>query len=168
MRSSPSQAGSLFLHLSTSPVTLPVCVGGRGPSPRTRPDGAGKDEREHERLTDGVLAGGDRSAGLGSPGEGRGSGGQRRAGRRGGHHPKGRLCFFRVRTQDTALQEQERPRLRQLRSGVSDSRSVVSGSLQPRGLHSAWDSPGQKAGVGSLSLLNGIFPTQGSNPGLPH
>lgn len=62
MRSSPSQAGSLFLHLSTSPVTLPVCVGGRGPSPRTRPDGAGKDEREHERLTDGVLAGGDRSA----------------------------------------------------------------------------------------------------------
>ena len=31
-----------------------------------------------------------------------------------------------------------------------------------------WDSPGQNTGVGSLSLLQGIFPTQGSNPGPPH
>ena len=31
-----------------------------------------------------------------------------------------------------------------------------------------WDSPGQNTGVGSLSLLQGIFPTEGSNPGLPH
>ena len=30
------------------------------------------------------------------------------------------------------------------------------------------DSRGQNTGVGSLSLLQGIFPTQGSNPGLPH
>ena len=30
------------------------------------------------------------------------------------------------------------------------------------------DSPGQNTGVGSLSLLQGIFPTQGSNGGLPH
>ena len=30
------------------------------------------------------------------------------------------------------------------------------------------DSPGRNTGVGSLSLLQGIFPTQGSNPGLPH
>ena len=29
-----------------------------------------------------------------------------------------------------------------------------------------WNSPGQNTGVGSLSLLQGIFPTQGSNPGL--
>ena len=35
-------------------------------------------------------------------------------------------------------------------------------------LYSPWNSPGQNAGVGSLSLLQGIFPTQGSNPGLPH
>ena len=28
-----------------------------------------------------------------------------------------------------------------------------------------WDSPGQNTGVGSLSLLQGIFPTQGSKPG---
>ena len=34
--------------------------------------------------------------------------------------------------------------------------------------HSPWDSLGQNIGVGSLSLLLGIFPTQGSNPGLPH
>ena len=30
------------------------------------------------------------------------------------------------------------------------------------------DSPGKKTGVGSLSLLQGILPAQGSNPGLPH
>ena len=29
-------------------------------------------------------------------------------------------------------------------------------------------SPGQNTGVGSLSLLQGIFPTQGLNPDLPH
>ena len=31
-----------------------------------------------------------------------------------------------------------------------------------------WNSPGQNAGVGSLSLLQRIFPAQGSNPGLSH
>ena len=31
-----------------------------------------------------------------------------------------------------------------------------------------WNSPGQNTGVGSLSLLQGILPTQGSIPGLPH
>ena len=46
--------------------------------------------------------------------------------------------------------------------------SVVSDSLQPHGLYSPWNSPGQNTVVGSLSLLQGIFPTQGSNPGLPH
>ena len=30
------------------------------------------------------------------------------------------------------------------------------------------NSPGKSTGVGSHSLLQGIFPTQGSNPGLPH
>ena len=50
----------------------------------------------------------------------------------------------------------------------SKSRSVVSYSLPPHGLYSPWNSPGQNTGVGSLSLLQGIFPTQGSNPGLPH
>ena len=50
----------------------------------------------------------------------------------------------------------------------SESRSVASDSLQPRGLYSPWNSPGQNDGVGRLSLLLGIFPTQGSNPGLLH
>ena len=49
-----------------------------------------------------------------------------------------------------------------------ESCSVVSDSLQPHGLYSPWNSPGQNTRVGSLSLLQGIFPTQGSNPGLPH
>ena len=53
-------------------------------------------------------------------------------------------------------------------SPVKVSCSVVSDSLQPHGLYSLWNSPGLNTGVGSLSLLQGIFPTQGSNPGLPH
>ena len=32
----------------------------------------------------------------------------------------------------------------------------------------AWNSLGKNNGVGSLSLLQKIFPTQGSNPGVPH
>ena len=35
-------------------------------------------------------------------------------------------------------------------------------------LYSPWNSPGQNTGVGSLSLLQGIFPSQGLNPGLTH
>ena len=41
-------------------------------------------------------------------------------------------------------------------------------TLQPHGLHSPQNSPGQNTGVGSLFLLQGIFPTQGSNPGILH
>ena len=48
----------------------------------------------------------------------------------------------------------------------SESHSGVSDSLQPHGLNSPWNSPGQNTGVGSLSLLQGIFPTPGLNPGL--
>ena len=51
--------------------------------------------------------------------------------------------------------------------------SVMSHSLWPHELQAArllcpWDSPGQNTGVGSCSLLQEIFPTQGSNPGLLH
>ena len=42
----------------------------------------------------------------------------------------------------------------------NEDRSVVSDSLQPHGLYSPWNSPGQNTGVGSLSLLQGIFPTR--------
>ena len=50
--------------------------------------------------------------------------------------------------------------------------SVTSDSLQPLGLEPArplcpWDSPGQNTGVGCRFLLQGIFPTQGLNPGSP-
>ena len=69
--------------------------------------------------------------------------------------------------------------------GNNFSRSVVSVSLRPHGLQSArflcpWDSPGKNTGMGTHFLLQGIFPTQGSNialqadslpsgpPGKPH
>ena len=54
---------------------------------------------------------------------------------------------------------------------TSESCSIVSDSLRSHGLYrpySEWNSPGQNTGVGSFSLLQGIFPTQGLNPGLPH
>ena len=35
------------------------------------------------------------------------------------------------------------------------------------GLYGPWNSPGKNTGVGSVSLLQGIFPTQGLNSGLP-
>ena len=41
----------------------------------------------------------------------------------------------------------------------------MSDSLRPHGLYSPWDSPGQNIAVGSRS--QGVFPTQGSIPGLP-
>ena len=51
--------------------------------------------------------------------------------------------------------------------------SVVSDSLWLHGLWPAmllypWDFPGKNTGVGCHSLFHGIFPTQGSNPGLLH
>ena len=51
---------------------------------------------------------------------------------------------------------------------VMSSCSVMSNSLRPHGLYSPWNSPGQNTGAGSLSLLQVIFLTQGSNPGLLH
>ena len=46
--------------------------------------------------------------------------------------------------------------------------SVMADSLRPCGLYSPRDSPVQNTGVGSHSLLQGIFPTQGLSPGLLH
>ena len=56
---------------------------------------------------------------------------------------------------------------------VSVSCSVVPNSLrlhglQPSRLLGPWDFPGKDTGVGWHFLLQGIFPTQGSNPGLLH
>ena len=44
----------------------------------------------------------------------------------------------------------------------------MSNSLRPHGLYSPWNSPGQNTGVGSHSLLQVIFPTQGLNPAVLH
>ena len=54
---------------------------------------------------------------------------------------------------------------------VCVSRSVVPDSLRPHGLQPArllypWDFPGKNTGVGCHFLLQEIFLTQGSNPGL--
>ena len=49
-----------------------------------------------------------------------------------------------------------------------ESHSVVSNCLWSHGLNSPRNSSGENTGVGSFSLLQGIFPTQGSNPGLPY
>ena len=49
---------------------------------------------------------------------------------------------------------------------VAKSLSYV--QLRPHGLYSPWASPGQNTGVGSLSLLQRIFPTQELNQGLLH
>ena len=44
----------------------------------------------------------------------------------------------------------------------------MSDSLWPHGLYSSWNSPGQNSGVGNVSLFQGIFQTQGSNPDIPN
>ena len=53
------------------------------------------------------------------------------------------------------------------------SRSIMSNSLWPHRLWPTrllcpWNSPDKNSGVGSHALLQGIFPTQGLNPCLPH
>ena len=48
------------------------------------------------------------------------------------------------------------------------SLSCVRLFVTPWTMYSPWNSPGQNTRVGSLSLLQGIFSTQGLNPGLPH
>ena len=55
-----------------------------------------------------------------------------------------------------------------LTQSESENCSVVSNSLGPHGLYSPGNSPGQNTGVGSLSFLYGIVPTQRLNPGLPY
>ena len=49
----------------------------------------------------------------------------------------------------------------------SESCSVMSDYLRPHGRYSPWNYLGQNTGVGSLSLLQGIFPSQGLILGVP-
>ena len=51
-----------------------------------------------------------------------------------------------------------------LKVKVTQSRLTL---CDPHELYTPWNSLGQNTGVSSLSLLQGIFPTQGLDPGLP-
>ena len=53
-------------------------------------------------------------------------------------------------------------------SPASQADALPSEPPGKHGLYSPWNSPGQNTGMGSLSFLQGIFPTQGLNSGLPH
>ena len=66
------------------------------------------------------------------------------------------------------LQQKYGMRFCHVNSSESESHSIVSDSLWSHGLYGPWDSPGQNTEVGSRSLLQGIFPIQGSESGLPH
>ena len=55
-----------------------------------------------------------------------------------------------------------------IKESESETHSAMFNSLRPHVLYSPWNFPGQNTGEGSLSLLQGIFPTQGLNSGLPH
>ena len=74
------------------------------------------------------------------------------------------VCFFSLPT----------PKIRSvanklfLMSSESESCSVVSRLFATPWTIQSRNSPGQNTEVGSRSLLQWLFPTQGSNPGLPH
>ena len=90
---------------------------------------------------------------------------------RGGYHPKA-PCFSSLKTQvwseyHLAISPPT------LKKKVWASHSVMSDSLWPHGLQPTrllctWNSPGKNTEVDSHSPLQGIFLTQGSNPGLLH
>ena len=79
------------------------------------------------------------------------------------------LCLLHWQATSLPLVPPEKPIYIRTVVNKSESRSVMSNSLQPHATpYSPWNSPGQNTGEGSLSLLQGIFPTQRLNPGLLH
>ena len=76
---------------------------------------------------------------------------------------KGCVCFFFVCFVCLFLIKENQ--ISQVKKSESENLSVMSDSLQllDYAVH-----PGQHTGMGILSLLQGIFPTHGLNPGLPH
>ena len=80
------------------------------------------------------------------------------------HHAKCQAGWTASWNQDC----QQNNNLRCADESESGKPSVVSDSWQPHVLYSPWDSPGQNPGVGSFSLLRGIFQYQRLNPGLLH
>ena len=79
------------------------------------------------------------------------------------------LCLWGFKNLEEIPPDSHRKKLEKGKTPKSESEtnSVVSNSLRPQGLYSPWNSLGQSTGMGSLSFLQGIFPSQGSNPGLP-
>ena len=74
------------------------------------------------------------------------------------------LLFCDFWKYNSFIRRRERSIIQQTKVKVS----VVSDSLQPHGLYGPGNFLGQNSEVHSLSLLQGIFPAQGLNPGLPH
>ena len=78
------------------------------------------------------------------------------------HTSQGQRSFQQIIYQ---LQVYRDPEEKFVREKWSENCPVVSNSLWLHGLCSPWNSPGQNTRAGSHFLLQGIFPTQGSNPG---
>ena len=83
------------------------------------------------------------------------------------HMPFG-LCVVGNEWPIVVIKKEEMIEISWRYESASASCSVVSDSFRPHGLYSPWNSPGQNTGVGSLSLLQWIFPTQESNWGVLH
>ena len=66
----------------------------------------------------------------------------------------------------TLLLSPQQPVSMKVKVTVKGAQSCL--TLWSHGLYCLWSSPGQNVEVHSLSLLQGIFPTQGSNTGFPH
>ena len=70
---------------------------------------------------------------------------------------------------DAGMQATQKPMVKsESENHLVLSDSLWSHGLQPIRLLCPWNSPGKNTGVGCHFLLQGIFSTQGSNPGLPH
>ena len=80
---------------------------------------------------------------------------------------KGMAC---LKVHHSVLQAQGPPNCsKSEKKSGRESHSVESDSLRPHGLTvQSMAFSALNTGVGSLSLLQGIFPTQESNPGFPH
>ena len=83
------------------------------------------------------------------------------------------LCWLRMQLFKRREQRLRCLRIQALRFCKFSIHSVMHDSLQIHVLYPArflcpWNSPGKKTVVGIHSLLQGIFPTQGLNPGLLH
>jgi len=75
---------------------------------------------------------------------------------------------FSLRGKETGAFNLKHPALIGWRKWKWKLLSCVQLFATPWTIYSPWNPPGQNTGVGSFSLLQGIFPTQGSNPGVTH